>query len=361
MNQVATIHQQPQQGTGLQQAAVNSEAESFIATIGSRPVAQKRDHQEILNELRVLATVGASDLFYEFPVKNNRTGKTDIISGPSIKLANTVLAAYGNCGVDTKVTETPDCWVFAATFVDAEKGVTMRRLFRQRRSQKSIGPSSGPDRDDGRQEDIAFQIGQSKAIRNVIVNALSVYATYAFEQAKAGLSDAVKRAPAKFKDAAMRRLGEYDVPIEVVDRWVGRGHDKWSPDDITRVASALQGIADGLARIEDVWPDARKASAPPSPDAPPAPAPAASAPKAPAKPATQRGKKPEAPKPAAVPDDPAAFTSFVIDAFKAAKSADDCDDVWSKHEARFPDLDEAAQAQITDAYDARRAAITNAE
>lgn len=342
----------------MQQAGINSETESFIATIGSRPVATKRNHSAILEEIRVLASVGASDLFYEFPVKNRRTGKTETISGPSIKLANTIAAAYGNCGVDMKVTETAECWVFAATFVDAEKGFTMRRLFRQRRSQKSIGPSRGEDRDDGRQEDIAFQIGQSKAIRNVVVNALPVYAAFALENAKAGLSAAIKRAPAKFKEAALRRLGDYEVPVEIVARWIGRAVDKWTNDDICRLAAALQGISDGLARIEDVWPDAAKAQG--SADAPPAPPPPHTEKKTPP---PSRTKAKAEPKGAgdAPPDEPKAFAEWLAARFGECKTADECDDVWGQHEARFTAFEESVQGIIVDAYNARRETITNAE
>jgi hypothetical protein len=68
-----------------------------------------------------------------------------------------------------------DAWVFYARFTDIETGFSMERAYRQRKSQSSI-----KSRDADRQLDIAYQIGQSKAIRNCVVNSLQIYADFAF-------------------------------------------------------------------------------------------------------------------------------------------------------------------------------------
>src|SRR5262252_10418908 len=56
--------------------------------IGAQPVAVYRDENKVLQKLSALAAAAGTDWFYRFPVKNNQTGQSDWIEGPSIKLAN---------------------------------------------------------------------------------------------------------------------------------------------------------------------------------------------------------------------------------------------------------------------------------
>ncbi len=92
----------------------------------------------------------------------------DKIEGPTVKLANAAVRCYGNCAIDmAPVQETHDAWIFTAIFIDLETGFTMPRQFRQSKTWTVHGRH-----DAARKEDIRFQIGQSKAIRNLVLNAL---------------------------------------------------------------------------------------------------------------------------------------------------------------------------------------------
>src|SRR5215831_14566188 len=137
--------------------------------IGAQPVAVMRDETKVLQKLSALAAAAGSDWFYRFPVKNNTTGQTDWIEGPSIKLANDVARIFGNNVNEIREIDVGDAWTFYARFTDIETGFSMERAYRQRKGQRSMRT-----KDADRQLDIAYQIGQSKAIRNAIVNALDV-------------------------------------------------------------------------------------------------------------------------------------------------------------------------------------------
>lgn len=91
-----------------------------------------------------------------------------LIEGPSQELAHALARCWMNCAIELgEVQETREAWYFTTTFVDLETGVSIPRQFRQ--SKRSIVHGK---LDEERKDDIRFQIGQSKAVRNVILHAL---------------------------------------------------------------------------------------------------------------------------------------------------------------------------------------------
>lgn len=347
--QIATI------GAAGGRMPVAQEAEAFINSIGSREVAVRRNHADILRSLKELAAMAGERFFYEFPVKSG--GKTQMITGPSIKLTDAVLSVYGNCGVDTKVTETPDAWIFAATFVDSERGVVLRRLYRQRKGQRSLGG------DAGRNEDAAFQIGQSKAQRNVIYHALSTYCDFAFDEARDGLIAKVAEKPAAYRERCLTRLGEYGVPVERVAKWVGRGPDEWGPADLAKIISALQSISEGVATADEIWgaaaggpppaPGGDRAAPPPPPEAKPKAAPPA-----------KGGKKAAAAAPVEATDPkaaPADTPAEIVRLMAKAPTVAMLDALWERAEAMMDGADEKAQGAMIDAYERRLGDLKDGE
>lgn len=92
----------------------------------------------------------------------------DLIEGPSVKLAMAAARCWGNCAVDMQpVQDLGDSWVFTSVFIDLETGYTLMRQFRMGKNYPVHGKH-----DPHRKDDIRFQIGQSKAARNVILNAI---------------------------------------------------------------------------------------------------------------------------------------------------------------------------------------------
>jgi hypothetical protein len=124
------------------------------------------------------ADLAGEDFFYGWGTGNDK------IEGGSIDLALAAVRCWGNCAVELlPVVETAHAWIFTAAFVDLETGFTLSRQFRQSKSSKVFGKH-----DEERKMDIRFQIGQSKAIRNVVLNAVPRSLTNgAMDQAKAGV------------------------------------------------------------------------------------------------------------------------------------------------------------------------------
>jgi hypothetical protein len=153
--------------------------------IGAQHVEVYRDEAKILQKLTTLAAAASDSWFYRFPVKT-KGGGTEYVEGPSIKLANDLARIYGNCVIEVRELDVGDCFVFYARFTDIETGFSMERAYRQRKSQTSI-----KTKDVDRQLDLMYQVGQSKALRNVIVNALQTYSDFAFESARNSLVEKI--------------------------------------------------------------------------------------------------------------------------------------------------------------------------
>ena len=234
----------------FQPAQAGSRSDQAMAEIiTAQRVAVKRDKSEILREARELAVAAGQSYFYRIPFKNRDKGTTDYVEGPSISCAMGAVSVYGNCRVEAfPAQETATHWTFVARFVDFEKGVTIMRSFQQRR-----GQSSGM-KDQGRQEDIVFQIGQSKAMRNVVVAALPWLTQEMFASAKQGLLQRIERNPENARNWLLKQFDELDIEITRVERVVGRTHAKWLAPDMAKLFVQVQSILDSMADKDDLFP-----------------------------------------------------------------------------------------------------------
>jgi hypothetical protein len=215
--------------------------------IGAQKMAIYRDEQRILERLKVLAAAAGAEWYYRFPVKT-KGGSTEFIEGPSIKLANDLARLYGNCEVTTNVIDLGDSWLIYARFTDFETGFVMTRPFQQRKGQRGMRTESD------RALDIAFQIGASKAIRNVVINSLQTFADFAFEEARNALVEKIGRNLEGSRGRALERLAAKHIEFPRVERVIGRAVKDWTAPDIAKVVAMLQSIEDGMTTIDDVFP-----------------------------------------------------------------------------------------------------------
>lgn len=224
--------------------------------LGAQRVAVYRDEQKVLQKLSALAAAAGSDWFYRFPVKKKEGGQ-DWIEGPSIKLANEVMRVVGNIALEVRELDVGDGWVIYARASDLEGGSSMERAYRQRKSQSSMRT-----RDMDRQLDINFQIGQSKAIRNVICNFLQIYCDYAFEQAQNSLVEKIGKSLEAWRERTLEGLRKMPVDVARVERTLGRAAKEWLAPDIARIVAMMRSIADGMASVDEVFPPAAEVTPP---------------------------------------------------------------------------------------------------
>jgi hypothetical protein len=215
---------------------------------GAQNVAVRRDERQVLNKIRALAAAASGEWFYRFPVKNKRKGTTDYIEGPSIKMANDLARLYGNCDVDCRAIDLGSHIQFNARFIDLETGFSLTRPYQQRKGASRMGS------DADRQADIDFAIGASKAIRNVIVNALQTYADYALEEAKNALVEKIGGNVNTYRERVIARAAERQIPLNRIEAVVGRAARDWLAPDIARVMAMMRAIGDGMATIDESFP-----------------------------------------------------------------------------------------------------------
>ena len=187
-----------------------------------------------------------------------------------IKLAMSLARNYENCAVDVDVTETPTHYLFRGVFIDLETGFTYTRLFRQRKGQRLSARMDGE-----RQEDIVFQIGQSKTQRNAITRAMPGWLVdKAIETAKQAVLSGIN--PETLHPARMKVLdffARYGVGQAQIEAERGRPIDQWTPRDIVDLRGMATALKEGrvsAAEIFGLQPAAPpQASSQASPQAPP--------------------------------------------------------------------------------------------
>lgn len=215
---------------------------------GAISVNVKRDEKEIFRKIKVIATAAGDDFFYSWPTKN-KDGSKGVVEGPSVKCANAVSRIFGNCSVKVRVFDMGAHWIFYAQFYDMETGYVLERPFQQRKGQNVGG---GMDKD--RATDIVFQIGTSKAARNVVCNALSEFTDFAFAVAKEQLVEKIGKNLPKFLQQVKDRLVELKVEIARVEQVRGKPADKWLATDVAKVIAEIQACNDGMAHPDELWP-----------------------------------------------------------------------------------------------------------
>jgi hypothetical protein len=220
-----------------------------FSPITARNCEVERKQAKVLMRIKEDAAMGGSEFFYSFPVKK-KGGGVDYIEGISIDGAMATMQAYGNCEVDCRPIDIGHAWIFLARFVDLERGTSLIKPFLQR---KQGGSRMGGD-DEGRRLEIAFNIGASKATRNVIANAIRPYTNFCFAEAK---NDLVKRVGHKLKehkDRVVTRLAEFGVDLKRVEALQGRTLADWTAREVAGVLTQISAIRQGLAVPNDVWP-----------------------------------------------------------------------------------------------------------
>ena len=244
-------------------ATAATQGERHYAT--AVPVQKSRRLSDVQRRIQDEAAMAGADFYYGWGA-----GK-DKIEGPSVKLANALARCWGNCVVDAlPVQELADSWVFTAAFIDLETGYTLTRQFRQSKNWKVFGKH-----DEERKADIRFQIGQSKATRNVILNALPSYLIdAAMSKAKEGVRTKIEQyikenGIVKAVDAILQALAKCGVKEDAVLARSGRASRSGiDVDDIVILKGDLLAIQGGQERAEALFPlaaQAKPAEAPPPP------------------------------------------------------------------------------------------------
>lgn len=214
-----------------------------------------RDEARVLVRIKTRAAMADEAWYYRFPVKK-KGGGLDYIEGPSIDCADAIARLYGNCQVDCRVIDAGATWIIYARFVDYETGYSLTRPFQQDKNASRLGGE-----DLARKRDISFQIGVSKAERNVVTHALREFTDFAFEEAKKSLVAKIGGNLKHFVQRCADELAALDVDVARVEAQVGRPLGDWLAPNVARVIAEIRAVKDGMSSADETWPK----PAPPEP------------------------------------------------------------------------------------------------
>ncbi len=216
-------------------------------------VQKPRKLAEVERRFMDEAALAGEEFYYGW-----RAGK-DTIEGPSVKLAMSVARCWGNCAIDAMpVQELPDSWIFTAAFIDLETGFTLTRQFRQSKKWTVFGKL-----DDERKDDVRFQIGQSKAARNCILNALpSFLVSKGMAKAREGVRVKIEafvkeKGIAAAVDMVLRALAKQGAKEPIVLAKLGIADRKAiDVEALVILRGDLSALENGQERVETLYPDA---------------------------------------------------------------------------------------------------------
>ncbi|MDR3162554.1 MAG: hypothetical protein LBT81_01675 [Helicobacteraceae bacterium] len=199
-----------------------------------------------LIESRILqeAAIAGDDFYYSWKAGDS------FVEGLTIGAAIALARNMGNCAVPVEVEETKDTYVFKATFIDLETGFNLQRAYRQRKTQ-NIGEKY---KNDDRGKDIVFQIGQSKAIRNVVLGAVPNWLQKkVLVKAKENVSGKIAQmGKERAREMLFKKAKALGVSLEAIEKTYGKAAG-WDTEKLVMISGALRGIEDGFATADELF------------------------------------------------------------------------------------------------------------
>lgn len=215
-------------------------------------VQVKRSLTDVEREAVREAEMMGEHFFYAWSVKDRHKGRSRI-AGLSTDGAKMLQRLWGNNAVDVQVLEDSDThWLFRAVFIDLESGVTIPRLFKQRKPTASIG-----EMDLDRFEDMEFQKGQSKAIRNVIKDALPAWLVSKCQLvAQKAAENKATKDPEGEKQEIIERATAIGLNGGRLARKMGKRVQDYTAADIVTAKALLTTVEQGHAPLAIIFPAA---------------------------------------------------------------------------------------------------------
>jgi hypothetical protein len=211
-------------------------------------IQKPRKLQVVILKCEEEAAIAGDEFYYSW-----RQG-TEIVEGLTVGAAQAIARNWGNCAIDIRIQETPTSYLIYAAFIDLETGFNLVRPFRQ--NKQSPKKKNGADIYTGeRGKDIIFQIGTSKATRNVVLNAIPKWlATKVMVKAKDNVKGKLeKMGIPKATEKIVSKALALGIPEERIETAFGKKHS-WDIEKLVLLMGALRSIEDGFETIDSIFP-----------------------------------------------------------------------------------------------------------
>jgi hypothetical protein len=211
-------------------------------------IQKPRKLQNVILKCEEEAAIAGDEFYYSW-----RQG-SEIVEGLTVGAAQAIARNWGNCAIDVRVQETPNAYVFNGAFIDLETGFNLVRPFRQ--NKQSPKKKNGSDIYTGeRGKDIIFQIGASKATRNVVLNAVPKWlATKVMLKAKDNVKGKLEAMGIpKATEKIIKKAEALGIPEDRIESAFGKKHS-WDIEKLVLLMGALRSIEDGFETLDSIFP-----------------------------------------------------------------------------------------------------------
>jgi len=211
-------------------------------------VQKPRDIDAVVTAIIKEAKFAKKTFYYNWST-NNKDGSKGKVEGGSIGLAMSIARNLQNNAIVTDVTEDRSHYIFTATFIDLENNFAVQRSFRQ---SKRANAGATAKMVNERAEDIAFQIGQSKAIRNSVLSGVPKWLiAKAIEEAKLAERDKISQEDIEDgKATAIKEFKAIGVTEEMLVVKYG-AKSLWTYDDLVAMSGLLNALDDKVTSIQN--------------------------------------------------------------------------------------------------------------
>lgn len=237
MHEIIEVEATQAQTTGQQVVSANYTT--------AMQIIKPRQLQAVTNRVLEEASIAGDEFYYSW----RQGGST--IEGLTVGASMAIARNLGNCAIPVEVEDTKDAYIFKATFIDLETGFNLQRTFRQRKAQ-NMGAKM---KNDGRAEDVIFQIGQSKAIRNVVLASVPNWLSKkVLEKAKENVKGKIEQmGKERAREMLERKAKNLEIPLEKIEENFGRSAS-WDTEQLVLISGAIRSVEDGHASIDDAFP-----------------------------------------------------------------------------------------------------------
>ena len=209
--------------------------------IGQQTTKTKRDLKQILAEALYEAEIAGPDFYYAYPLKGT------VVEGPSIGMMTSLARIWGKLKIDTETEETQDAWIYKVRVKDLETDLEFNTIYRQRK------PRKFPEKmDPARWEDMQFQAGLSKALRNALTKVIPRWLQSAcLKKAKEAIIGMIDK-PEKVIKTLILEFSKFNITKEDLEELLGISVTDWTPEEIVTLRGILNQIKEGILRPSEL-------------------------------------------------------------------------------------------------------------
>lgn len=241
------LHQQLAGGRSMVQLRPNDYCTAML-------VPQPRDEEDALKRIEAECDADPKAMMYSLPFKK-KGGGSEPVEGGTIKFAMMIAREWGNCAASGRlVDENFSTYLFEGVYVDLQTGFNCVRPYR-------MSKPRGKDNEGThkmsleRAEDMVFEIGVSKAIRNAVLNGMPARVVQrAMKRVKTALGRQIGgggQGQGTAFDRLLQSFAAMKVTKDDLVRYLDNKPSKtWTAEDIGTLKVAYDSIVAGELTVE---------------------------------------------------------------------------------------------------------------